>query len=155
MKHLFGFILGVLLVLGCVSCSHDDTPATEELTVSTAYLNGDWSLSEIDGEPLGEGTYLYLSFDRKENTFVMYHNFESMYAYRSTGTWTLSQDEEQGMILTGQYDYDRGEWATYIATATDLNTLRLVNADDASDVRIYTRCTAIPDDVLNGSRAIR
>lgn len=153
MKKIFGFILCFALAIGFTACSEDETPQVEVVNVNTSYLDGAWSLNEVDGVSLGEGTYLYLSFDRKENTFVMYHNLESMYSQRFTGTWSLTEDEDLGILLTGEYDYDLGEWATYIATALDANTLHLVNKENPEDVRVYTRCESIPEDVVNGSRS--
>lgn len=155
MKNIFRFILCVMLTVGFTACSNDETPQVEVRSVNASYLNGSWSLSEIDGLPLGEGTYLYLRFDRTEKTFIMYHNLESMYSQRFTGSWSLTEDEDLGTLLTGEYDYDLGEWATYIATAPDLNTLRLVNLEDETDVRVYTRCASIPEDIENGSRSGR
>lgn len=155
MKKIFSLLVCAALALGLPSCSDDDTPQTETITVSTSFLDGVWSLTEAEGSPLGEGTYLYLSLDRKENTFVMYHNLESMYSSRTTGTWSLTEDEDLGMLLTGTYDYDQGEWATYIVTAPDSNTLYLTNVDNADDTRVYTRCESVPEDVVNGSRSLQ
>ena len=155
MKNIFGLILCFTLAIGFVSCSEDEIPQVEVINVNTSYLNGTWCLSEIDGIALEEGTYLYLSFDRKENTFVMYHNLESMYSQRFSGTWSLSEDEDLGMILTGEYDYDLGEWAAYIATASDANTLHLVNKENPEDIRVYTRCESVPEDIVNGSRSVQ
>lgn len=157
MKFFFNIIaLCFCLSLTVVSCSNDDEVSAPSpyLEVNYASLNGTWILTEWRGLPLENGQYVYITFDRKEHTFVMYENMGSMYSHKSTGSFEIEADDELGSILTGEYDYDNGSWNTYIVKEMTATTMKWIVKDDAEDVSVYTRCSEIPEDILTGSRCI-
>lgn len=155
MKFFFNIIaLCFCLSLTVVSCSNDDEVSAPYLEVNYASLNGTWILTEWRGLPLENGQYVYITFDRKEHTFVMYENMGSMYSHKSTGSFEIEVDDELGSILTGEYDYDNGSWNTYIVKEMTATTMKWIVKDDAEDVSVYTRCSEIPEDILAGSRCI-
>lgn len=135
------------------SCSDDDDTVDEEprLEVSYATLDGTWQLTQwAGGQSLSPGTYCYIVFARRDHTFRMYHNFDSMYARCITGTFTVDYDARLGYLLTGTYDYGQGSWNnTYIVT--DLlpsGSMTWTVKTDPTDICRYVRCTSVPDNIL-------
>lgn len=88
MKNIFKLTALAVFLCCLVSCD-DDEPIIPTLEVTPANLNGTWELSEWNGTPLAEGTYCYITFNRKEQTFEMYQKFDSMYARYITGSFSI------------------------------------------------------------------
>ena len=73
LKKLFTLLVIALFACGFAACSSDDEePEEPSLEVTPANLHGTWKLAEWNGEPLAEGTYCYIVFNRKDQTFEMY-----------------------------------------------------------------------------------
>ena len=114
MKHLyklFTLLVVALFVCTFTSCSSDDEEMEEpSMEVTPANLHGTWKLVEWNnGEQVPEGTYCYIVFDRREQTYVMYQKFDSMYGRRITGSFAIKNDPYQGYVISGTYDYNRGD----------------------------------------------
>ena len=94
MKTLFRIMALFMLLFNFSACS-DDEEALEvpTLEVNYANLHGTWMLTEWNGQPISEGTYCYIDFNRREHTFKMYQKFDSMYARCITGEFTLEKDD--------------------------------------------------------------
>ena len=88
MKNIFK-LMALFAFLFCLTSCDDDEPVIPTLEVTPANLNGTWELSEWNGAPLAEGTYCYITFNRKEQTFEMYQKFDSMYARYITGNFSI------------------------------------------------------------------
>ncbi len=88
MKNIFKLTALAVFLCCLISCD-DDEPIIPTLEVTPANLNGTWELSEWNGTPLAEGTYCYITFNRKEQTFEMYQKFDSMYARYITGSFSI------------------------------------------------------------------
>lgn len=69
------------------------------MPVTAANLNGTWQLSEWNGQALAEGTYCYITFNRRELTFEMYQKFDSMYARYITGSFSMKTIHIWDMLL--------------------------------------------------------
>ena len=95
MKNIFKLTALAVFLCCLVSCD-DDEPIIPTLEVTPANLNGTWELSEWNGTPLAEGTYCYITFNRKEQTFEMYQKFDSMYARYITGSFSIKNDPYLG-----------------------------------------------------------
>ena len=98
MKNIFKLTALAVFLCCLISCD-DDEPIIPTLEVTPANLNGTWELSEWNGTPLAEGTYCYITFNRKEQTFEMYQKFDSMYARYITGSFSIKNDPYLGAIL--------------------------------------------------------
>ena len=101
MKHLYKlFTLLLVAMFACsfTSCSNDDEEMEEpSIEVTPANLHGTWKLVEWNnGEKVPEGTYCYIVFDRREQTYVMYQKFDSMYGRRITGSFKIKNDPYMG-----------------------------------------------------------
>ena len=152
MIKLFTLLAALFLTTGFVSCSSDDDePQEVSLPVTPANLDGVWKMTAWNnGQPLAEGTYCYVVFHRRDNTMEMYDNLHSMYAVKTTGSFSVKQDPYLGYVVSGSYDYNLGDWnQSYIVTKLYASGSMIWTAkDDASDVCRYERCTAVPSDII-------
>ncbi len=155
-KFLYLFILP-FLVVGFSACSDDDTETSPVvLPVTPANLDGTWMLASWQGAPLADGTYCYVVFHRGERTFEMYQKFDSMYPRYITGSFTTKQDPRLGYVISGVYDFGRGDWAhRYIVTdLLESGVMTWTAEDRTDDVSLYVRCPeGVPADVVEASRA--
>lgn len=151
-KLIFKTALFIMFAVGFMACNKDNEEPVVYETVNYATINGTWMLTEFNGKALEEGQYVYITFNRKEHTFEMYDNMGSMYSHKSTGTFEITEDDELGYILTGEYDFSHDLWNEYIVSEMTDETMKWTVKDNAEDVSIYTRCSEIPADILAGSR---
>ena len=92
MKNILKLMALFAFLLCFISCDEDEKAEIPTLPVTAANLNGTWQLSEWNGQPMAEGTYCYITFNRKELTFEMYQKFDSMYVRHITGHFSLEND---------------------------------------------------------------
>ncbi|WP_018666152.1 lipocalin family protein [Bacteroides gallinarum] len=149
MKNIFN-LMALFAFLCCFSACDDDEAVIPTLAVTPANLNGTWELAEWNGQPLAEGTYCYVTFDRKEQTFEMYQKFDSMYARHITGGFSIEEDPYLGSVIDGVYDYGNGEWNNkYIVTdLLETGSMIWTAKDNENDVNKYVRCEAVPEDII-------
>ena len=154
MKNIFRLMALFAFVLCFSSCNDDEETPVTSLPVTAANLNGTWQLSEWKGKPLAEGTYCYITFNRKELTFEMYQKFDSMYARHITGHFSLENDPYLGYIISGEYDFGNGDWNNdYIVTDLLLTgSMTWTAKDDDSDINKYVRCKKVPVSILEEAR---
>lgn len=143
-----------MLAVGFVSCNNESEEPVVYENVNYSTISGTWMLTEFNGKALEEGQYVYITFNRKEHTFEMYDNMGSMYSHKSTGTFEITEDDEIGYILTGEYDFSHDAWKEYVVSEMTAETMKWTVKDDAEDISVYTRCAEIPEDVLNASRSL-
>lgn len=153
-RFIFKTALCVMLAVGFVSCNNESEEPVVYENVNYSTISGTWMLTEFNGKALEEGQYVYITFNRKEHTFEMYDNMGSMYSHKSTGTFEITEDDEIGYILTGEYDFSHDAWKEYVVSEMTTETMKWTVKDDAEDISVYTRCAEIPEDVLNGSRSL-
>lgn len=153
-KLIFRTALFIMFAVGFMACNKDNEEPVVYETVNYATINGTWMLTEFNGKALEEGQYVYITFNRKEHTFEMYDNMGSMYSHKSTGTFEITEDDELGYILTGEYDFSHDLWNEYIVSEMTDETMKWTVKDNVEDVSVYTRCAEIPEDVLTGSRSL-
>lgn len=152
-KLIFKTALFIMFAVGFMACNKDNEEPVVYETVNYATINGTWMLTEFNGKALEEGQYVYITFNRKEHTFEMYDNMGSMYSHKSTGTFEITEDDELGYILTGEYDFSHDLWNEYIVSEMTDETMKWTVKDNSEDVSVYTRCSEIPADILAGSRS--
>lgn len=154
MKNLFKILAILMLTIGFVSCNDDETYVESALEVNFVNLNGTWMLAEWNGKPLEEGTYCYITFNRREQTFEMYQKFDSMYARYITGSLTIKKDDYLGYVVSGRYDYQNGKWNNDYVVSDLLPSGSMIwtvkgNADDVSK---YVRVDEVPSSVKDEAR---
>lgn len=149
MKNIFK-LMALFAFLFCFTSCDDDEPVIPILEVTPANLNGTWELSEWNGAPLAEGTYCYITFNRKEQTFEMYQKFDSMYARYITGNFSIEVDPYLGSIISGDYDFGNGDWNNkYIVTdLLESGSMIWTAKDDENDVNKYIRCDKVPEEII-------
>jgi hypothetical protein len=151
MKIILKILALSVLLIGFSACSDDeDVPVVPTLDVNYANLNGVWSLTEWNGNPMDGEIYCYIVFDRRNHTFKLYQKFDSMYARCITGEFQLEEDDDWGFVISGTYDYGMGDWnheyiiSDLLATGSMTWTVK----GDDTDVCIYTRCAEVPAEVI-------
>ena len=155
MKVFLRMLLCSILLVTFAACNDDDDVKDVMLEVNYKNLNGTWCLDKWNGEEMNDGRYCYITFDRKEHTYVMYHNFNSMYSQKLTGSF-LIEEKEEGFVLSGTYDYDKGDWANkYIVTEMLDNSMKWTVKDNLEDISVYVRCEKVPDDIIAGTRSLK
>ena len=139
----------------CVSCDDDEKAEIPTLPVTAANLNGTWQLAEWNGQPMTEGTYCYITFNRRELTFEMYQKFDSMYARYITGSFSLENDPYLGYVISGEYDFGNGDWNhDYIVTdLLESGSMIWTAKDDDNDVSKYARCEKVPESIIEEAKA--
>ena len=149
MKNIFKLTALAVFLCCLISCD-DDEPIIPTLEVTPANLNGTWELSEWNGTPLAEGTYCYITFNRKEQTFEMYQKFDSMYARYITGSFSIKNDPYLGAVISGEYDFGNGEWNNkYIVTdLLESGSMIWTAKDNENDVNKYIRCEKVPENII-------
>lgn len=149
MKHLKTYFSLFIIALLAVACSKDDNREEPTLEVTANNIQGNWELTEWNGQQLGEGTYVYLQFTRRDRRFTMYQNLDSFLSRKIEGDFNIIYEEGVGYVIRGQYDFN-GEWAhRYIVTRLTANSMTWVAQDDPDNVQIFTRCNEIPEDITN------
>ncbi|MGL4519039.1 MAG: lipocalin family protein [Phocaeicola sp.] len=155
MKTFFKIMMFFSLLFTATACSNSDEPVIENMPIEATYANvaGTWELTSWNDAPLAEGLYCYLEFNRKDRTFVIYDNMNSMVAHKQTGSFTIAKDPKNEKIdlISGRYDYDGGKWSNVYQLVVFENQMNWTVQGDLSDVSIYERCNEIPAEVLNGT----
>lgn len=156
MKTLFRIMLLSVLLFSVAACGDDDETKEAALEVSYANLHGTWRLSNWNSEDINDDqSYVYIDFNRKEHTYVMYEKMSTGKAWKRTGSFLITEDEKLGFVLSGTYDNGLGAWSQkYIVTDLTDNSMKWTMKDNASDVSIYTRCDNIPADIVAGTRGL-
>ena len=131
LKSIFAVLAVAVLAIACQK--EPSGAQVEYLDVTPNNIRGMWKLVEWDGQPLTGGTYFYIEFVRKDRTFTIWQNFDSIFnnAHEVTGTYNIETDVEKGAIIIGKYDYDGGLWS-YKYEVNDLtsNSMTWVVAND-------------------------
>lgn len=150
MKNILKIMALLAVVLCFTSCDDDEKTDNPSLPVTVANLNGTWQLSEWGGKPVADGTYCYITFNRREQTFEMYQNFDSMYTRYITGYFRLEKDPYLGYVISGEYDSDNSDWNNdYIVTdLLEEGSMIWTAKDDDADVSKYIRCDKVPDEIV-------
>lgn len=152
LKKIFTLMVIALLACNFTACSSDDdAPEEKEIEVTPANIHGTWKLVEWNnGEQVPEGVYCYIVFDRKEQTFKMYQNYDSMYGRFISGTFYIKNDPYQGYIIKGYYDNGVGDWQnSYIVNRLlPSGTMTWTVQGDATNVCRYERCSEVPSEII-------
>jgi hypothetical protein len=98
---------------------------------------------------LQEGSFLYITFNRKDKTYIMLDKLSSMYPNRKTGNFEIEKDEKIGYIINGDYDFGNGKWNnSYIVTDLLANgTMVWTVKGDRSDTQKFERCDKVPSEI--------
>ena len=110
LQNIYVALLTIVAIMG-VGCEKPaPLPSDETIAVTYNSMDGCWELSHLQGAPLAEETYLYIQFDRTEHRYTMWDNLNSMYATDTSGTFTITEEEDGSYTLSGTYDYGVGDW---------------------------------------------
>lgn len=133
------------LIAGCEKPA--PLPTDKPLAVTYAALDGCWQLTMWQGTPMAEDTYLYIEFDRTQRRYTMWDNIDSMYATDTTGTFTITEEEDGTYTLSGTYDYGLGDWSCdYRVELTNKGeSMRWVSLSGSHQVMDFVRVDELPE----------
>ena len=156
MKTFFRIMLLSVFLFSVAACSDDDETKDIALEVNYANLNGTWRLSNWNGEDMNDDqSYVYIQFNRKERTYVMYEKISTGKAWKRTGGFLIENDDKWGYVLSGTYDNGLGAWnQEYVVTDLTDNSMKWTVIDNAEDISVYTRCESVPADIVAGTRGL-
>lgn len=154
MKNFWKMMALAALLLVGVGCGPidggEDKPQPDvELEVTPNNISGTWKLLTLNGQPIADGSYVYIDFVRSDRTFTLYQNVDSFGNRTLTGRYYIYVDDELGVaMIRGEYDHGAGEWShRYIVESLTHDTMSLVAKDNASDVCCYQRAE-LPAELL-------
>jgi len=138
MKKFVKFAMASLVVALIVACSKVEV-AHDFLDVTPNNISGVWSMESYDdGEPLADGSYYYIVFDRAEKRFESFDNLGSMGVHKRSGRYDIYTN--QAAIIRGMYDFGQGDWEhQYYVRDLTKNRMVWVAVDDESLVQVYVR----------------
>lgn len=145
-------LLLVCILSLLISCSDSDDTPQAETAVPVTYnsISGAWKLTEYYDQPLSEGQYLYMVFDRKEHTVVTYSNMDSHNPRKQQGTYSISGDEYYGYTLSGSYGNIAGDWSTtYHVALYPSGYMRWTSDKNKAYRQVFTKVAEVPADILN------
>ena len=147
MKKILTFISIIALAFTSISCEKEQNDAQpQQLEVNANNISGQWELVQWNGNPLAEGTYVYLDIVRNDKTYTMYQNMDSFsnVPHIITGTYYLDPDVELGAVIRGSYDHDLGEWShRYIIQSLTADEMLWVATDDPAFTQKFVRVESI------------
>lgn len=135
-------------VFASASCTKE--PVNEEpvyLEVNANNISGNWSLAAWNGSELKEGTFMYVNFVRNDKTFTIWSNMDSFsdIPHKSTGEFSIVEDEEFGAVIMGKYDYDSGFWShDYVVMDLTDSEMTWVAKDNPDFIQHFVRVESIP-----------
>ncbi len=142
MKKNWFYLLLMLFSVAFVACSEDEEEYVEpQLEVTLHNVSGEWKLqSWANGQPLAEGSYLYLELVRKDATFAIYDNLGSFQTVVTKGRFVIETDPELGAVIRGEYEAGGGDWNhRYIIRSLTAREMVWMATDDPRDVSVYVR----------------
>ena len=138
-------IVATLFAAGCEKPA--PLPTEEKIAVTYAALDGCWQMTMWQGAPIAEETYLYIEFDRKERRYTMWDNIDSMYATDTTGTFTITEEEDGTYTLSGTYDFGVGDWSSDYRVELDDEgeSMKWISRSGSHQVMNFVRIAEIPE----------
>ncbi len=151
MKNILKLTILSLLSVFAMGCNDDDNTYVDPgLEVTANNISGTWYLAEVNGQPLTEGSYVYIEFVRKDATYKMYQNIGSFQAQLFTGQFHIDKDPYLGSVIRGNYDFEGGDWANrYSVIDLFEDSMKWITVDNDSEVNTYKRCAEIPQDIID------
>lgn len=150
MKKLLKLLLIPLMSYAAISCSSDDHDP-EYLNVTNANIAGIWKLTSWNGEEIGKNPYMYIVFNRRDNTFEMYENINSGLSHYCTGTFFITAKDNKRPYISGYYDQEKDVWENdYYVDRLTQNQMTWTVKGNNNDVSVYTRIKEIPQDIIDG-----
>ncbi len=137
-------IATIVLFAACERPVKYNDEELKEMAVTYKLIEGAWELREWQGNSLADGTFLYVKFDGAEHRFEMWDNLGSMYVEQTTGMFSITQDENGGYMLTGQYDYGVGDWKNDYRVKMMANCNEMLWATD-DEYMIFSKIDVIPE----------
>mgnify|MGYP003467003247 CR=1 FL=1 len=137
-------VVAATLIAGCEKPA--PIPTEEHTPVTYDEIYGNWQMTMWQGSPIAEDTYVYIEFNGDARTYTMWDNIDSMYATDTTGTFTITEEEDGTYTLSGTYDYGVGDWSNdYRVVLTHEGEHMQWRALSANQTMDFVRVEAMPE----------
>lgn len=143
------FAIVFVATLTLCACQNDDHEEGPDLSLPVTYGNiqGEWTLAYINLTPVDPAAAMTITLLRSERTFSMVNHFDSMYPRTLTGSYELTTDDNGNVIISGTYDYWKGDWShTYLVKLNDAYTMDWYATDDSDTHYHFTLKSARSED---------
>jgi hypothetical protein len=149
MNKFLKTVVAVLFGAMVMGCEPVDKPQElPQLDVTPNNVAGSWELVSWMGEPLAEGSYVYLDLVRSGRTYTMYQNIDSHDARTITGRYYIEVDDLGKAVIRGNYDHSVGEWNNrYVITSLTAEQMIWQAEGNDADVSVYQRAD-IPAEIV-------
>lgn len=144
MKNIFNKVFAVLAVMTGIalsSCQKIEGDQVDYLEVNASNLHGDWELTAINGQPLAEGTYFHINFNRSGNEYTIRETLTSIPAAPNVdeGKFEIYTDPELGAYIRG-IDSVMEEWSDmYVIKDLTATTMTWIGVNDPDFIQTFKR----------------
>lgn len=139
--------IAALMVFVLSSCTKEADDREVWLDVNASNLHGAWELTAINGQPLEEGTYVHITFDRSGNKFEIKENHTSIPSSynHSEGTFAIYIDPELGAYIRG-VDLVKEEWRdTYLIKDLTRDSMIWYGMKDPTFIQEFRRIESVQE----------
>ena len=137
-------MMSAFVMMSLSSCEEVDV-TVEYLDVTSANLKGHWELVSINGNPLADGSFFYISFEKDE--FRIRENLTSIPNGFSEdeGTYSIYTDEDLGASCIRGINSVQKEWNDrYVVKDLTSESMTWVGVANPSSVQTFMRIPALP-----------
>ena len=153
MKRIISIAIASLAITSSLcSCKKQEMPEVEYLPVTSNNISGTWTLVSYSGKhetedkpvfqaPI-EGTFMNVTFYRKDQTFEITTNLDSsdLVPHTSNGTFNIVTDDAIGSIIKGKYDHGGEMWShDYVITDLTATTMTWTALDNSFYIQNFKR----------------
>ena len=136
--------IAATLIAGCEKPA--PIPTEEHIPVTYDEIYDYWQMTMWQGAPIAEDTYVYILLDGDARTYTMWDNIGSMYVVETTGTFTITTEEDGRYTLSGTYDHGKGDWSNeyYVELSNKSNRMEW-RAKGVNETFVFKRTGEIPE----------
>lgn len=144
MKNIFKTLSVIFVTLSLIACTKEPHKSDNELPVTSDNISGTWELSEISGEPLADGLFMYLELVRRDKVFSFYENISGSHnvTVHKSGHFDFFGER----VISFLYDNSISSYGKrYEIISLTEDKMVWVREDNRDEVSVYVRCESIPE----------
>lgn len=112
--RLSGYLIVMMLLTALTACEKpvpiEDEDVQQVIEITDEAIDGCWQLTHLNGAEVHDNTELFIDFNAENHRYEMWDNIGSMYLVQTTGTYTISHEDDGSYTLSGSYDNGVGDW---------------------------------------------
>ncbi len=159
MKKIFKFFVIALTGIVAIACDKEDKqePTEEQMVINYRNMRGVWSLTELNGQAVEGDAYFYITLLLEDDAqrFESYTNYNSAFSSMSEGEYTLEQNDDMEMIISGvYYNQFQAPWSSdYVVSYFTAECMEWQDTN-SGEIRRYQRVDEVPSDIVAGTRTL-